>query len=34
MVIRGDASALRALTGWQPAVSLDRTLADVLEAMR
>lgn len=29
-VIRGDASALRALTGWEPMVELDQTLADVL----
>ena len=30
--IRGDASALRALTGWEPDIPLSRTLADVLAA--
>lgn len=30
----GDASALRAATGWTPEIGLDRTLHDVLEAMR
>jgi len=28
--IRGDASALRQLTGWQPKVSLESSLADIL----
>ena len=32
-VIRGDASALRALTGWEPTVSMDQTLADLLESL-
>jgi GDP-4-dehydro-6-deoxy-D-mannose reductase len=30
-VVRGDASKLKAATGWQPAIELDRTLQDVLE---
>ena len=29
--IVGDASALRALTGWAPAIPLDTTLRDVLD---
>lgn len=29
--IRGDASLLRAITGWDPAIPLEQTLADVLE---
>jgi GDP-4-dehydro-6-deoxy-D-mannose reductase len=29
-VLRGDASKLRAATGWQPATPLAKTLADVL----
>lgn len=29
-VLRGDPSALRAATGWEPEVPLDQTLADVL----
>ena len=28
MDVRGDASRLRALTGWEPAVPIERTLAD------
>jgi len=28
MDVRGDASRLRALTGWEPAVAIERTLAD------
>ena len=32
-VIRGDFSALHALTGWEPRIDLDRTLADVLESL-
>ena len=32
-VIRGDYSALRALTGWEPRIALDRTLADLLESL-
>ncbi len=31
-VIVGDASALRALTGWSPGIELERTLEDLLEA--
>jgi GDP-4-dehydro-6-deoxy-D-mannose reductase len=31
-MIVGDASALRALTGWSPQIELERTLADLLEA--
>jgi len=31
-VLRGDASKLRAATGWAPSISFERTLADVLEA--
>ncbi len=33
-VIRGDASALRALTGWAPMVEMDQTLADVLASLQ
>jgi GDP-4-dehydro-6-deoxy-D-mannose reductase len=29
--IRGDATRLRALTGWRPEIPLERTLADVME---
>ena len=32
-VIRGDFTALRALTGWEPRIDLERTLADVLESL-
>ena len=31
-VVVGDASALRALTGWSPRIELERTLADLLES--
>ena len=31
--IRGDASLLRRLTGWQPVIPLERTLADVMESI-
>jgi GDP-4-dehydro-6-deoxy-D-mannose reductase len=31
-VLRGDASRLHALTGWQPEIPIDQTLADVLAA--
>jgi GDP-4-dehydro-6-deoxy-D-mannose reductase len=30
----GDAGRLRAATGWEPAIPLDQTLADVLEDAR
>ncbi len=32
-VIRGDASALRAVTGWTPAIGLDQTLADLMRSL-
>ena len=32
-VIRGDASALRELTGWTPEFDLDRTLADLMRSI-
>ncbi|HET9732575.1 MAG TPA: GDP-mannose 4,6-dehydratase [Acidimicrobiales bacterium] len=32
-VLRGDPAKLRAATGWEPAIPLDRTLADVLAQM-
>jgi GDP-4-dehydro-6-deoxy-D-mannose reductase len=31
-VVAGDASRLRAATGWEPSIPLERTVADVLEA--
>jgi nucleoside-diphosphate-sugar epimerase len=31
--IRGDSSALRDLTGWQPSVPLESSLADVLASV-
>jgi GDP-4-dehydro-6-deoxy-D-mannose reductase len=31
-VLRGDASKLRAATGWVPSISFEQTLTDVLEA--
>jgi GDP-4-dehydro-6-deoxy-D-mannose reductase len=31
-VVAGDASRLRAATGWEPAIPLEQTVADVLEA--
>ncbi|MET0904239.1 MAG: GDP-mannose 4,6-dehydratase [Acidimicrobiales bacterium] len=33
-VLRGDASKLRDATGWEPAIPIDRTLADLLDDMR
>jgi len=33
-VLRGDASKLRAATGWEPLIGLDQTLADILEERR
>jgi GDP-4-dehydro-6-deoxy-D-mannose reductase len=33
-VLRGDASKLRAATGWEPAIPIERTLADLLDDMR
>jgi GDP-4-dehydro-6-deoxy-D-mannose reductase len=30
----GDASAMRAATGWTPEIRLDQTLHDILEATR
>lgn len=32
-VIRGDASALRAVTGWAPMIGLDQTLADLMASL-
>ncbi len=32
-IIRGDSTALRALTGWVPRMTLDQTLSGVLEGM-
>ena len=32
-MIRGDFTALRALTGWEPRIDLDRTLADLLVSL-
>jgi GDP-4-dehydro-6-deoxy-D-mannose reductase len=32
-VIRGDFSALHALTGWEPRFDIDRTLADLLASL-
>jgi nucleoside-diphosphate-sugar epimerase len=32
-MIRGNFTALRRLTGWEPRIDLDRTLADVLESL-
>jgi GDP-4-dehydro-6-deoxy-D-mannose reductase len=33
-VVSGDASRLRAATGWEPTISLEQTLADTLQAAR
>ena len=33
-VLRGDATRLREVTGWSPSISLDRTLADLLDDYR
>lgn len=33
-VLRGDASALRAATGWEPTIPLEQTLADTLDYWR
>ena len=33
-VVAGDASRLRAATGWEPAIPLEQTVADVLEAVQ
>ncbi|MGH9181027.1 MAG: GDP-mannose 4,6-dehydratase, partial [Acidimicrobiales bacterium] len=33
-VLRGDASKLRAATGWEPVVPLDETLRAVLASLR
>jgi GDP-4-dehydro-6-deoxy-D-mannose reductase len=33
-VLRGDASALAAATGWQPQIPIEQTLADLLDDMR
>ena len=32
-VIRGDSSALREVTGWEPRVALEQTLADLLASL-
>ena len=34
MEIRGDASKLRGATGWEPAIPIDQTLADLLDDQR
>jgi GDP-4-dehydro-6-deoxy-D-mannose reductase len=33
-VLRGDASKLQAATGWAPAISIEQTVADLLDDMR
>lgn len=33
-VLRGDASKLRAATGWEPTIPIDQTLADLLDDQR
>jgi GDP-4-dehydro-6-deoxy-D-mannose reductase len=33
-VLRGDASKLRAATGWEPTISIEQTVADLLDDMR
>ncbi len=33
-VLRGDASKLRAATGWAPTISIEQTVADLLDDMR
>jgi GDP-4-dehydro-6-deoxy-D-mannose reductase len=33
-ILAGDASKLRATTGWEPAIPLEQTLADVLQEAR
>lgn len=33
-VLRGDASKLRAATGWEPAIPVEQTVADLLDDMR
>jgi GDP-4-dehydro-6-deoxy-D-mannose reductase len=33
-VLRGDASKLRAATGWAPGISIEQTVADLLDDMR
>jgi GDP-4-dehydro-6-deoxy-D-mannose reductase len=33
-VLRGDPSRLRAATGWEPEISIEQTLADLLEDLR
>jgi GDP-4-dehydro-6-deoxy-D-mannose reductase len=33
-VLRGDASKLRAATGWEPRISVEETVADLLDDMR
>ena len=33
-VLRGDATRLRAATGWQPTIALEQTLHDMLEDWR
>jgi nucleoside-diphosphate-sugar epimerase len=30
----GDASRLRAATGWEPEIPLEQTIADMLQAVR
>ena len=33
-VLRGDASKLRAATGWAPRIPVEQTVADLLDDMR
>ncbi len=33
-VLRGDASKLRAATGWEPSIAIEQTLTDLLDDMR
>jgi GDP-4-dehydro-6-deoxy-D-mannose reductase len=33
-VLRGDPTRLHEVTGWEPTISLDQTLADVLDDWR
>jgi GDP-4-dehydro-6-deoxy-D-mannose reductase len=33
-VLRGDVTKLRAATGWEPAIAIEQTVADLLDDMR